>query len=113
MGIDLRSDWHIGILAAQEGEVVFAGDNGAFGNAVEIKHVINGEEIYTFYAHLSRIDVKVGDKVERGQQIGLEGGDASDDNPGQSTGHHLHFEVRTKSGYGNDVDPTLYINFKQ
>ena len=112
-GIDLRSDWHIGILAAQEGEVVFAGDNGAFGNAVEIKHVINGEEIYTFYAHLSRIDVKVGDKVERGQQIGLEGGDASDDNPGQSTGHHLHFEVRTKSGYGNDVDPTLYINFKQ
>ena len=110
-GIDLQGLWHTGILAAAEGEVVFAGNNGAFGNAVEIKHIIDGKEIYTFYAHLSKINVKVGDKVTQGQVIGLEGGDASDSNPGNSTGHHLHFEVRTAHGYGNDVNPNYYINF--
>ena len=110
-GIDIRASWHTDILAVADGEVVFAGNNGAFGNSVEIKHVVNGVEVYTFYAHLSRIDVAVGDKVTKGQTIGLEGGDASDSNPGTSTGHHLHFEVRTSSGYGNDADPTLYIEF--
>ena len=110
-GIDIRASWHTDILAVADGEIVFAGNNGAFGNSVEIKHIVNGVEIYTFYAHLSRIDVAVGDKVTKGQTIGLEGGDASDSNPGNSTGHHLHFEVRTSSGYGNDVDPTLYIKF--
>ena len=68
-GIDIRASWHIGIRAVAEGEVVFAGDGGAFGNAVEIKHIINGEEIYTFYGHLSQIDVKVGDKVKQGERI--------------------------------------------
>ena len=110
-GIDIRASWHIGIRAVAEGEVVFAGDGGAFGNAVEIKHIINGEEIYTFYGHLSQIDVKVGDKVKQGERIGQEGGDASDDNPGNSTGHHLHFEVRKKSGYGNDDNPNYYLKF--
>lgn len=110
-GIDIQGTWHTPILAAAGGEIVKIGTTGAFGNSVEIKHVINGVEIYTFYAHLSRIDVKVGDKVEQGQVIGLEGGDASDDNPGLSTGHHLHFEVRTNSGYGNDVNPNYYIKF--
>ena len=110
-GIDIRASWHIGIRAVAEGEVVFAGDGGAFGNAVEIKHIINGEEIYTFYGHLSQIDVKVGQKVKQGEIIGLEGGDASDDNPGNSTGHHLHFEVRKKSGYGNDDNPNYYLKF--
>ena len=53
-----------------------------------------------------------GDCVVQGQVIGLEGGDpTSDPTPGNSTGHHLHFEIRRVSGYGNDVDPTTYINF--
>ena len=77
-----------------------------------MKHIVNGETIYSFYAHLSEIRVKVGDKVTQGQVIALEGGDPSTDpNPGDSTGHHLHFEIRTKSGYGNDVDPTQFIKF--
>ena len=72
----------------------------------------NGETIYSFYAHLSRIDVKEGEKVTQGQVIGLEGGDpTTDDNPGSSTGHHLHFEIRKASGYGNDIDPNKYLQF--
>ena len=110
-GIDIQGKWHTKIYAVAEGEVVYAGNNGAFGNSVEIKHTINGTEIYTFYAHLSKVNVKSGDKVSQGQIIGLEGGDASDENPGTSTGHHLHFEVRLKPTYGNDVNPNYYIKF--
>ena len=110
-GIDLCSRWHIGVIASAAGEVTFAGDNGAFGNCVEIRHIINGEEVYTFYAHLSRIEVKKGQVVRQGERIGQEGGDPSDNNPGSSTGHHLHFEVRRKSGYGNDDNPRYYMQF--
>ena len=61
---------------------------------------------------MSRIDVTVGEVVTQGQVIGLEGGDpATDPNVGYSTGHHLHFEMRKTSGYGNDVDPNYYIEF--
>ena len=68
--------------------------------------------IHSFYAHLSKINVKAGDKVTQGQVIGLEGGDPNlDSNPGYSTGHHLHFELRSASGYGNDIDPNDYIKF--
>ena len=90
--------------------MTFAGVQNGFGNCIEIKHIVNGETIYSFYAHLSKINVKSGDKVKQGEVIGLEGGDPeSDPNPGNSTGHHLHFEIRKASGYGNDVDPTKYI----
>ena len=111
-GIDLGGTWHTEIYAVADGEVTFAGVQTGFGNCIEIKHVVNGETIYSFYAHLSRIDVQAGDKVTQGQVIGLEGGDPdSDPNPGYSTGHHLHFEIRNASGYGNDVDPNDYIDF--
>ncbi|MCI8833035.1 MAG: M23 family peptidase, partial [Clostridia bacterium] len=43
--------------------------------------------------------------------IGLEGGAKTDPNPGTSTGHHLHFEIRTASGNGHSIDPTKYIEF--
>ena len=98
-------------MSVADGEVTFAGVNTAFGNCVEIKHVVNGETIYSFYAHLSKIDVKVGQKVTQSQVIGLEGGATTDPNHGYSTGHHLHFEIRNRSGYGNDVDPCDYIKF--
>ena len=49
-------------------------------------------------------------KVRQGNVIGIEGGDPKKDpNTGSSTGHHLHFEIRKKSGYGNDVNPKDYI----
>ena len=111
-GIDIAGTHHTEILAVADGEVTFAGVQNGFGNCIEIKHIVNGETIYSFYAHLSKINVKSGDKVKQGEVIGLEGGDPeSDPNPGNSTGHHLHFEIRKASGYGNDVDPTNYIKF--
>ena len=110
-GIDISGEWHTEIMSVADGEVVYAGENGAFGNCVEIKHIINGEEIYSFYAHLSEIHVTVGQTVSQGEVIGLEGGAEEDPGHGNSTGHHLHFEIRTASGYGNDVDPTEYIAF--
>ena len=111
-GIDLGGTWHTEILAVADGEVVSAGVQTAFGNCIEIKHTVNGKTIYSFYAHLSKINVKAGDKVTQGQVIGLEGGDPNlDSNPGYSTGHHLHFELRSASGYGNDIDPNDYIKF--
>lgn len=53
----------------------------------------------------------MGDKISIGEKIGNEGGDPNTDpNPGSSTGHHLHFEMRKASGYGNDINPESYIN---
>ena len=109
-GIDISGTHHAEVLSIAEGEVTYAGVQKGFGNSVEIKHVVNGETIYSFYAHLSRIDVQKGQKVKQGETIGLEGGDPqTDPNVGNSTGHHLHFELRKASGYGNDIDPTKYI----
>ncbi len=111
-GIDLSGDWHTEIHSIADGEVTWAGVKNSYGNCIEIKHVVNGETIYSFYAHLSRIDVKAGQKVKQGDVIALEGGQPNvDPNTGDTTGHHLHFEIRTKSGYGNDVDPNLYFDF--
>lgn len=47
-------------------------------------------------------------RIKKGNIIGIEGGDPrSDSNPGYGTGHHLHFEIRTSSGYGNDINQKL------
>ena len=106
-GIDLAGTHHAEVVSVADGEVTYAGVQKGFGNSVEIKHIVNGETIYSFYAHLSRIDVQKGQKVKQSQTIGLEGGDPqTDQNVGNSTGHHLHFELRKASGYGNDIDPT-------
>ncbi len=111
-GIDLCGDWHTEIHSIADGEVTWAGVKNSYGNCVEIKHVVNGETIYSFYAHLSRIDVQAGQKVKQGDVIALEGGQPNvDPNTGDTTGHHLHFEIRKKSGYGNDMDPNLYFKF--
>src|SRR5690606_17843630 len=93
------------VLAASAGTVVKAGPNGAgdgpaYGNAVVLKHA-NGK--YSQYAHLSRIDVKIGQKVAAGQRIALSG------NTGNSTGPHLHFEIRTTPNYGSAVNPLAYL----
>ena len=111
-GIDLGVEHHSEVLSIADGEVTFAGVQNGYGNCIEVKHIVNGVTIYSFYAHLSQINVQLGDKVVQGQAIGLEGGDPeTDPNPGTSTGHHLHFEIRTASGSGNDVDPNNYLKF--
>jgi murein DD-endopeptidase MepM/ murein hydrolase activator NlpD len=94
--------------AAHGGTVVKAGGNGAgdgpaYGNAIVIKHA-NGQ--YSQYAHLSRIDVKVGQVVATGQHIARSG------NTGNSTGPHLHFEIRKTPNYGSAVDPVAFLRAK-
>ncbi|WP_326604448.1 MULTISPECIES: M23 family metallopeptidase [unclassified Streptomyces] len=94
------------VEAAHGGVVVKAGPNGggdgpAYGNAIVIKHD-NG--MYSQYAHLSRIDVHIGQSVEKGQQIALSG------NTGNSSGPHLHFEIRTTANYGSAVNPVAFLN---
>ena len=110
-GIDLVGKHHTEILTIADGEVTYAGVQNGYGNCIEIKHTINGKTLYSFYAHLSRIDVKVGQEVEAGDIIGLEGGAETDPNHGTSTGHHLHFEIRTATGSGHSIDPNDYIEF--
>ena len=110
-GLDIVGTHHGNILSVANGEVTYAGVQSGYGNCVEIKHIVNGATIYSFYAHLSQIDVVVGQAVAQGEVIGLEGGAKDDPNHGTSTGHHLHFELRSSTGSGNSVDPNKYINF--
>jgi murein DD-endopeptidase MepM/ murein hydrolase activator NlpD len=84
-GADLRARTGTPILAANRGRVVLAKDLFYSGNAVFIDH---GYGLYTTYLHLSEIGVKVGDIVERGQQLGVAGA------TGRVTGPHLHWGVR-------------------
>ncbi|WP_157871621.1 M23 family metallopeptidase, partial [Streptomyces aurantiacus] len=72
-------------------------------NAVVIKH---GNGTYSQYAHLSRVDVKPGQVVKTGQPIALSG------NTGNSSGPHLHFEIRTTANYGSAVDPVAFLHSK-
>ena len=107
-GIDLiNGNPNTPIFAALDGEVVQAGANyyDWYGNYVVIKHN-NGK--WTGYAHLSRIDVSVGQKVQKGAQIGLMG------TTGPSTGEHLHFQIMKNYWPQPVVDfenPRNYIQF--
>lgn len=100
-GIDVDLETGDTVVAAFVGMVRVAKYSSSFGNLVVIRHY-NGFE--TFYAHLSRIDVKPGDIVDPGQLIGLGG------NTGRSRGSHLHFELRFK---GIPVNPKYVINLEK
>ncbi|WP_289356756.1 MULTISPECIES: peptidoglycan DD-metalloendopeptidase family protein [unclassified Paenibacillus] len=82
-GIDMVSSDR-SIMAADEGVVLFAGVKNGYGNCIIVNHR-NGYK--TLYGHLSKININVGDIVEKGQDIGVMG------NTGDSTGTHLHFEI--------------------
>ncbi|WP_030756261.1 MULTISPECIES: M23 family metallopeptidase [unclassified Streptomyces] len=93
------------VKAAAAGVVVKAGPNGggdgpAYGNAIVIKHANN---TYSQYAHLSKIQIKIGQKVKASQRIALSG------NTGNSSGPHLHFEIRTTPNYGSAVNPVAFL----
>ena len=108
-GIDMVGEHHGNIYAVESGQVTYAGVQSGYGNCIEIKHIVNGVTIYSFYAHLSEIDVNVGEYVTQGSIIGLEGGAQTDQNHGTSTGHHLHFELRSESGSGHSLNPHDYL----
>ncbi|MFH8901910.1 M23 family metallopeptidase [Streptomyces coeruleorubidus] len=96
------------VVAAHGGTVVKAGGNGAgdgpaYGNAVVIKH---GNGTYSQYAHLSKVKVSIGQVVKTGQEIARSG------NTGNSSGPHLHFEIRTTANYGSAVDPVKFLRAK-
>ena len=86
--IDIAATTGANVYAADNGVVVTASYSGAYGNEILINHK-NG--YYSRYAHLNSINVSVGDIVEAGQMIGGAG------NTGNSTGTHLHFEIRTNT----------------
>lgn len=73
---------------------------GAYGYEVVIRH---SDGKYSQYAHLSALHVRAGQSVSGGQRIARSG------STGNSTGPHLHFEIRTGPGYGSDVDPLAYL----
>ena len=93
-GVDLAAALGETVAAAGSGEVVWAGwRDGGWGNAVMIAH---GGGVRSLVAHLSRVDVRVGDRVHAGDRVGLAG------STGDASGPHVHFEVRLRGAY---VDP--------
>lgn len=106
-GIDLVGKTGSKILSVKNGEITWAGKKNSYGNCVEIKHIgEDGKIFYTFYAHMrdNSICVVKGQKVFEGQVIGTQG------STGNSTGDHLHFEVRTNSGSNRyAIDPAPYL----
>ena len=96
-GIDIAGRAGTPILATADGEVQFAGKRRAFGTCVILRH---GYGVETKYGHLEEVLVHEGDKVKRGQKIGLMG------STGRSTGPHVHYQVQVN---GRTVDPSNYI----
>lgn len=99
-GVDIKLYRGEEVKSAFEGVVRIAQYDGDYGKVVVVRHP-NGLE--TLYAHLSKLNVKEGDKVEAGDVVGLGG------NTGRSTGSHLHFEARYK---GEPIDPNALIEWE-
>lgn len=95
LGVDYSAPTGTPVRSVGDGVVDFAGWQRGYGNVVQVRHAGNRE---TLYAHLSRIDVSKGQRVEQGHRIGAVG------STGWSTGPHLHFEFRVN---GEHQDPTL------
>ncbi|MZE80542.1 peptidoglycan DD-metalloendopeptidase family protein, partial [Streptomyces sp. SID5475] len=95
-GVDYAVPAGTPVRAAAAGVVVSAGWSGAYGREVVIRHA-NG--LYTQYAHLASTAVHRGRHVRVGELIAHSG------SSGNTTGPHLHFEVRTSPSYGSDTDP--------
>lgn len=92
-GMDYHAAPGTPVMAANSGEVVLAAPLFYEGNCVIINH---GQQFMTIYMHLSKLTVKQGDKVEKGEEVGLSGA------TGRATGPHLHVAVRWQDAY---LDP--------
>ncbi|MFC8986977.1 transglycosylase family protein [Streptomyces sp. NPDC056956] len=99
-GVDFPVPTGTSVKSVANGRVVSAGWEGSFGYQVVVRHA---DGRYSQYAHLSAISVRNGQSVTAGQRIGRSG------NTGNSSGPHLHFEVRTGPGFGSDIDPVAYL----
>lgn len=96
-GLDISAPFGTAINATADGIVIFAGVHGGYGNVVVLDH---GYGVTTRYAHMSRIDVKVGDPVTRNKPLGAVG------STGRSTAPHCHYEVRLQD---RPVNPMSYV----
>ncbi|MGX9890986.1 transglycosylase family protein [Streptomyces sp. NPDC002276] len=99
-GVDFLVPTGTSVKAIEAGQVVTAGWGGSYGYQVVIRHA---DGRYSQYAHLSAISVRDGQSVGAGQRIGRSG------STGNTTGPHLHFEVRTGPEFGTDIDPLAYL----
>ena len=97
-GIDISAPSGTMVLAPADGVVNFAGRESEYGRLICLDH---GQGYATMFGHLQDLFVKTGEKVKKGQAIGTVG------MSGNSTGPHLHYEVRI---YGNPVNPARYLN---
>lgn len=95
LGFDLASTQHMPIVAANSGKVIWADRLGIYGNCIVLDH---GYGLQTIYGHLSRIDVKPGDMVEKRQRMGLSG------ETGMAGGDHLHFSMQVDGVQVNPVE---------
>ena len=100
-GTDMAAKHGSAILATADGVINFAGWEKGYGKLIKIKHDFGYE---TRYAHLSKINVSVGQKISQGDRIGKMG------NTGRSTGTHLHYEIRRN---GKPINPMKYIRARQ
>lgn len=96
-GIDIAAVRGTPILATASGKVTFAGWSSGYGYLVKIDH---GNGVETYYGHCSKLYVSAGDTVEAGEEIAAVG------STGNSTGNHLHFEIRLN---GNQVNPESFV----
>ncbi|WP_034491344.1 M23 family metallopeptidase [Afifella pfennigii] len=96
-GVDFSAATGTAVRSTGPGRVVKAGWNGGYGKMVEIEHA---HGIVTRYAHMSRVEVKAGQRVEAGEIIGRVG------STGRSTGPHLHYETRRN---GKAVNPNPFL----
>ena len=92
-GLDIAVPQGTSIAAAADGQVIWAGEKGSYGNLIQIDH---GSGCVTYYAHCAELRAAVGDWVRQGQTIALVG------STGRSTGPHCHFEVLWQ---GERLDP--------
>lgn len=114
-GVEFPNPQGTPVLAAESGEIVFAGNDdltvlgpytGFYGNVVIIQHpaLFDGRDLFTLYAHLSAMFVQPGDPIDQGEMIGEVGA------TGAADGAHLHFEVRLdENGYNHTVNPVLWF----
>jgi murein DD-endopeptidase MepM/ murein hydrolase activator NlpD len=93
LGYDLASTQHAGVIASNDGRVVYAAPLGIYGNCVVVDH---GYGLQSIYGHMSQIDVKEGQDVKRGQVMGLSG------MTGMAGGDHIHFSMQLE---GVQIDP--------
>ncbi len=100
-GLDYAAPVGTPLRAMSKGTIVFAGQQGAYGTKVEIRY---WDGTVSYFGHMSKTLVKAGQKVAKGQVVGLSG------NTGRSTGPHLHLEIHPADRGAIDPKPWLIVN---